>query len=251
MPVIELVDVCKSFDGQQVLRGLDLAVEANETLSIFGGSGAGKSVLLRLIAGLIKPDRGRVRVLGEEIVPLDERALVPIRRRMGFVFQGAALFDSLSVGENVAYPMREHTRWSEEEIYARVAQRLATVGLPGIEEHDPAALSGGMKKRVGIARALALEPEIVLYDEPTAGLDPANARMVSELIHSLKQQGGRTAIVVTHDLPCAFMISDRVAVLVDGRIAAIGSPHEIQQSELPEVQDFLGGMRRWLRPGGP
>ncbi|MBI2370589.1 MAG: ATP-binding cassette domain-containing protein [Deltaproteobacteria bacterium] len=244
MPVIELVDVWRGFDGREVLRGLGLAVEPNETLSIFGGSGAGKSVLLRLIAGLIKPDRGSIRVLGEDIVLLDEGALVPVRRRMGFVFQGAALFDSLSVGENVAYPMREHTRWPEEEIRARVADRLTTVGLPGIEAYEPAALSGGMKKRVGIARALALAPEVVLYDEPTAGLDPANARMVSELILTLKQQGGRSAVVVTHDLPCAFMISDRVAVLAEGRIAAIGPPDEIRRSELQEVQDFLGGVRR-------
>src|SRR2546426_10429261 len=180
---VELQGLWKGFDGQVVLRGLDLELPRRATLAVMGGSGSGKTVLLRLVAGLIKPDRGRVRLLGLDATPLREEALLPLRRRMGFVFQGAALFDSLTVYENVAYPLREHTSLGEAEIRERVVRNLSLVGL-GSEVLGllPAELSGGMKKRVGIARALSVEPEVLLFDEPTAGLDPTNAHLVSDLI---------------------------------------------------------------------
>ena len=180
---MSLEGVGKAFAGVPVLKGLDLEVSRGSTVTVMGGSGSGKTVLLRLIAGLIKPDRGRIRTLGVDITPLREEALLPIRRRMGFVFQGAALFDSLTVYENVAYPLREHATLPEAEIAERVHRLLARVGLrDDVDQKLPAELSGGMRKRVGIARALVLAPELVLYDEPTAGLDPTNARLITELV---------------------------------------------------------------------
>jgi phospholipid/cholesterol/gamma-HCH transport system ATP-binding protein len=239
---VRLDGVWKSFDGQVVLRGLDLEVPRGTTLTVMGGSGSGKTVLLRLTAGLIKPDRGRLEVLGVETAPLREDALLPLRRRMGFVFQGAALFDSLTVYENVAYPLREHTQLTEPEVAERVHAKLALVGLRDIDRKLPAELSGGMKKRVGIARALVLDPELVLYDEPTAGLDPTNARLITELIEGLKAQGvTETSMIVTHDLGFARAISDRIAILIGGRIAQIGPPAEIFASRQRDVQAFLAG----------
>ena len=235
-------EVWKSFDAQVVLRGLDLAVPRGTTLSVMGGSGSGKTVLLRLTAGLIKPDRGRIRVLGVETPMLREEALLPLRRRMGFVFQGAALFDSLSVYENVAYPLREHARLAEAEVAERVHRMLELVGLRDVDRKLPAELSGGMKKRVGIARALVLEPELVLYDEPTAGLDPTNARLITELVEGLKaQKVSETSMVVTHDLDFARSISDLVAILIEGRIAQVGAPDVIFHSHRSDVQAFLAG----------
>jgi phospholipid/cholesterol/gamma-HCH transport system ATP-binding protein len=243
-PVISLEGVWKAFDGPPVLRGLDLEVARGTTVTVMGGSGSGKSVLLRLIAGLIKPDGGRIRLFGVDTIPLREEALLPLRRRTGFVFQGAALFDSLTVHENVAYPLREHAHLSDAEVTARVHRLLARVGLR-VEDVDaklPAELSGGMRKRVGIARALALKPELVLYDEPTAGLDPTNARLITELIEALRAEGAtETAMVVTHDLQFAQAVSDLLAVLIDGRIAQIGPPDVVLHSELPGVQAFLAG----------
>ena len=241
---VELQGVWKGFEGQVVLSGLDLDVPRRATLSVMGGSGSGKTVLLRLVAGLIKPDRGRVRLLGLDATPLREEALLPLRRRMGFVFQGAALFDSLTVYENVAYPLREHTRLPEEEVADRVHRLLARVGLHDVDQKLPAELSGGMKKRVGIARALALEPELVLYDEPTAGLDPANARLITELVEGLKTEGGsETAMVVTHDLEFARAVSDLIAILIDGRIALVGPPDAVLHSDRRDVHAFLAGER--------
>jgi phospholipid/cholesterol/gamma-HCH transport system ATP-binding protein len=237
-------DVWRSFDGQVVLRSLTLEVPRGTTLSVMGGSGSGKTVLLRLTAGLIKPDRGRIRLLGVDTVPLREEALLPLRRRMGFVFQGAALFDSLTVYENVAYPLREHMRLSEAEMAGRVHRMLELVGLRDVDEKLPAELSGGMRKRVGIARALVLEPELVLYDEPTAGLDPTNARLITELVEGLKaQKVSETSMVVTHDLEFARSISDLVAILIEGRIAQVGSPEVIFRSTRSDVQAFLGGQQ--------
>jgi phospholipid/cholesterol/gamma-HCH transport system ATP-binding protein len=237
-------DVWRSFDGQVVLRGLTLDVPRGATLSVMGGSGSGKTVLLRLTAGLIKPDRGRIRLLGVDTVPLREEALLPIRRRMGFVFQGAALFDSLTVYENVAYPLREHLRLPEGEVAGRVHRMLELVGLRDVDEKLPAELSGGMRKRVGIARALVLEPELVLYDEPTAGLDPTNARLITDLVEGLKaQKVSETSMVVTHDLEFARSISDLVAILIEGRIAQVGSPEVIFRSTRSDVQAFLGGQQ--------
>ena len=240
--VVELRDVVKRFEGKDVLRGLSLAVERGETMVIMGGSGSGKTVTLRIIAGLIPPTSGVVQVFGERIDDLREEQLLPIRRRMGYVFQGAALFDSLSVLENVAYPLREHTSLGEAEIRARVHHFLSVVGL-GDEVLDllPSELSGGMRKRVGIARALAQEPQMLLFDEPTAGLDPTNSRMVAELILQLHSGVCDTAIVVTHDLELTRTVADRVAILIDGRFAALGPRDEVLASSDPAVQAFLAG----------
>jgi phospholipid/cholesterol/gamma-HCH transport system ATP-binding protein len=242
--VVELVGVRKSFDHDEVLRGVSLALFQGTTLAVMGGSGEGKTVLLRLVAGLIKPDAGEIKLFGTNIVPLREEPMLPLRRRMGFVFQGAALFDSLSVFENVAYPLREHTTWSEDKIAARVERFLGLVGLSGTERLLPQELSGGMKKRVGIARALVMEPEVVLFDEPTAGLDLTNARIIVELIVQLRRGVCDTAIVVTHDIEFAGLVADRMAILHGGRFVATGSPDEIHKSSDPTVQAFLAGELR-------
>ena len=243
-PVVELRGVRKAFDRNEVLRGVSLGLSKGTTLAVMGGSGAGKTVLLRLCAGLIYPDAGEIRLFGQNIERLREEAMLPLRRRTGFVFQGAALFDSLSVFENVAYPLREHTSWSEGEVTDRVHRFLSLVGLPGTDSLMPAELSGGMKKRVGIARALVFEPEVVFFDEPTAGLDPTNARVVGELIAELRSGVCDTAIVVTHDVEFAGMVADQMAILHDGRFAAMGTPAEIHGSAVPAVQAFLAGELR-------
>ena len=243
-PVVELHGVRKTFDRNEVLRGVSLGLSKGTTLAVMGGSGAGKTVLLRLCAGLIYPDAGEIRLFGQNLERLREEAMLPVRRRTGFVFQGAALFDSLSVFENVAYPLREHTSRSEGEITDRVHRFLSLVGLPGTDSLLPAELSGGMKKRVGIARALVFEPEVVFFDEPTAGLDPTNARVVGELIAELRSGVCDTAIVVTHDVEFAGMVADQMAILHDGRFAAIGTPAEIHGSAVPAVQAFLAGELR-------
>jgi phospholipid/cholesterol/gamma-HCH transport system ATP-binding protein len=241
-PVVEVSDLRKSFDSNEVLRGVSFALARGETLVIMGGSGSGKTVLLRLIAGLIRPEGGRIRLFGRNIEHLTEEALLPLRRRMGYVFQGAALFDSLSVHENVAYPLREHTSLGEAEIAERVVRNLSLVGL-GSEVLPllPAELSGGMRKRVGIARALSVEPEVLLFDEPTAGLDPTNAKLVAELIVELRGGVCDTAIVVTHDVELARTVADRVAVLIDGRFGALGPAVEVLSGHDPAVQAFLAG----------
>ncbi len=240
--IVEVVELWKRFDGTEVLRGLSFEARKGETLVVMGGSGSGKTVLLRHIAGLIQPDRGQVKVFGQNIEALSEEELLPIRRRMGFVFQGAALFDSLSVFENVAYAPREHTRLSEEEIRDRVVEALSRVGLTkDVLPLLPAELSGGMRKRVGIARALMVEPEIMLYDEPTAGLDPTNARLVADLISEVQAGVCDTSIVVTHDLELARGVATRVAVLIDGRFAALGPRDAVLDSDEPAVRAFLTG----------
>ena len=240
-PAAELRGVFKSFEGNRVLQGLDLAVRAGESLTIIGGSGTGKSVLLRLIIGLLKPDVGQILLEGQDIVPLRERELLRVRRKVGMVFQGSALFDSLSVEENVAYALREHTDWDGERIRARVREALDLVGLNDVERMQPAELSGGMRKRVAVARAIALPPRILLYDEPTTGLDPSNVEKVNELILDLKHKLGVTSVVVTHDMPSALKVSDRLAMLREGRIAAIGSPEEIQATHHSLIRDFIEG----------
>lgn len=241
-PVIEVSDLWKAFDGNQVLRGLSFALGRRETLVVMGGSGSGKTVLLRSVAGLLRPDRGRIRVFGRSIERLREEDLLSIRRRLGYVFQGAALFDSLTVHENVAYPLREHRRLGEAEIRDRVLQALALVGLDGdVLPLLPAELSGGMRKRVGIARAITAEPEVMLFDEPTAGLDPTNARLVTDLISQVRAGVCDTSIVVTHDLELARSAADRVAVLIGGRFAALGPRDDVLASEAPEIRAFLAG----------
>jgi phospholipid/cholesterol/gamma-HCH transport system ATP-binding protein len=240
-PAIELHRVRLAFDSHEVLRGIDLSVLKGETLTIMGGSGSGKTVLLRLIAGLIKPDLGEIRIEGTDIVPLDEDEMLSVRQRMGVVFQQAALFDSMSVADNIAYPLREHAMLDEAAIQQRVSELLDIVGLPGIEEKYPAELSGGMRKRVGIARGLAMKPAIVLYDEPTSGLDPSNAKMISQLIVHVAETFGTTSVVVSHDLYWSLKISARVALIYGGKIIAVGTPAEFQASPVPEVQAFLAG----------
>ena len=244
-PIVEVVDLWKSFDANVVLRGVSFSVSKGETLAVMGGSGTGKTVLLRHVAGLVKPDRGQVRVFARGIERLREEELLPVRRRMGYVFQGAALFDSLSVYENVAYPLREHTRLGESEIRARVSRYLSLVALNGsVLPLLPAELSGGMRKRVGIARALVSEPEMLLFDEPTGGLDPTNARLVADLIRDLRGGVCDTAIVVTHDVELTKTIATRVAILIEGRFAALGTVDEVVQADNPAVQAFLAGEAR-------
>ena len=243
--LVELVDVRKSFDANEVLRSISVQLDKGETLVIMGGSGSGKTVMLRIVAGLLPPDSGQVRVFGIEISHLSEEELLRIRRRLGYVFQGAALFDSLDVYENVAYPLREHTSLSENEIEERVRHFLSLVAL----EEDvlpllPSELSGGMRKRVGIARALIIEPEMLLFDEPTAGLDPTNSKMVGELIVQLRSGACDTSIVVTHDLELARVVADRIAILIDGQFAALGARDAVLESKNPVVQAFLAGEAR-------
>jgi phospholipid/cholesterol/gamma-HCH transport system ATP-binding protein len=239
--VIEFVGVHKAFGGQPVLRGVDLDIHEGETFTILGGSGSGKSVCLKHMIGLMRPDSGQVRVFGNAIEALPERALVPIRTSVSMIFQSAALFDSLSVYENIAYPLREHQRWPEARVAARVAVCLEAVGLDGVEAMMPSELSGGMRKRVGVARGIAMEPAVILYDEPTTGLDPTNQRRIGELIRSLQQRLHVTSVVVTHELDLCFAISDRVALLKDGRIVAVGGAAEIRASDHPDVRAFLDG----------
>ncbi|HSB70018.1 MAG TPA: ABC transporter ATP-binding protein [Candidatus Methylomirabilis sp.] len=248
---IELQGVRMAFDGHQVLQGVDLAVRPGESLTIIGGSGTGKSVLLRLVIGLLKPEAGQILLDGQDIVPLPERELLRVRRKVGMVFQGSALFDSLSVGENVAFALREHTALGEAEIAARVREALDMVGLGEVEGMDPAELSGGMRKRVAVARAIALPPRILLYDEPTTGLDPGNVEKIVELILDLKTKLGVTSIVVTHDMPSAMKLSDRIAMLHQGRIAAIGTPEEVQATHHSLIRDFIQGRLQREARGAP
>jgi phospholipid/cholesterol/gamma-HCH transport system ATP-binding protein len=242
--LVELRDVRKSFEQKEVLCGVSLSLRKGTTLAVMGGSGAGKTVLLRISAGLVRPDAGQVSLFGTRIERMREEAMLALRKRTGFVFQGAALFDSLSVFENVAYPLREHTRMPLGEITDRVHRFLSLVGMPGTDELLPAELSGGMRRRVGIARALVMEPEVVFFDEPTAGLDPTNARLVAELIATLRAGVCDTAIVVTHDVGFADMIADQMAILYQGRFADLGTPAEIHASSNPDVRRFLAGELR-------
>jgi len=244
MAIIEVQQVWKAFDQKPVLRGVSLSLDKGSVFAVMGGSGSGKTVLLRIIDGLLRPDRGEVRLFGSRIDVLREEQMLPLRRRVGFVFQGAALFDSLSVFENVAFPLREHTALSLGEITERVHRLLEMVGLPGADEQWPAELSGGMRRRVGIARALVMEPEVVLFDEPTAGLDPTNARLVAELIAELRRGVCDTAMVVTHDIEFADLVATEMAILYQGRFAEVGSPAAIHASANPTVRRFLAGELR-------
>ncbi len=247
-PVIEIRDLHKALGGRPVLRGVNLIVRRGERLVILGRSGCGKTVLLKHIVGLLKADRGCVCVEGTDITTLSEGKLDRVRRKIGMLFQDAALFDSMSVYENIAFPLWEHTRMREAEIRTRVRERLALVGLAGIEEMRPEELSGGMKKRVGLARAIALHPEIVLYDEPTSGVDPVMGQEINALIVRLSEQLGVTSVVVTHDVEGAFDIAEHTALLEGGRIVATGTPEEFHRLEHPAVAAFLAGQahkRSW------
>ena len=239
--MIELTNVYKSFHRKQVLEGVDLEIERGETMVIIGGSGSGKSVLIKHIIGLLQPDRGSVRVGGQDLSSLDEHALSELRKKFGMLFQGAALFDSLSVWENVGFGLRQHTHLSEGRVRQIAAEKLAMVGLRGVEDLMPSELSGGMRKRVGLARAIAMEPQILLYDEPTTGLDPIMADVINELILQLKERLQVTGVAITHDMTSAYKIADRIAVLYQGKILQIGTPEEIQNSQNPVVRQFITG----------
>jgi len=240
--LVEFRNLHKSFGDKQVLRGVDLRVNRGETQVIMGSSGSGKSVLLSMLVGLLTPDAGQVLVDGEDVTrfkTIDEWRHVWLRT--GFLFQGAALFDSMTVGENIAFPLRQHRKLSEDEIAARVAEVLSWIELEGIEDKMPAELSGGMQKRVGLARSIVLEPEIVVYDEPTTGLDPLTSDTISELIRRLQRERHVTSIVVTHDVRCAFLVADRVAMLDEGKILVEGPLEEIKQSPNAKLRAFLYG----------
>lgn len=231
----------KRLGGRWVLDGVDLDIPDGKTVVVMGRSGTGKSVLLKHVIGLMQPDAGQIEVDGEPIVGLGEGELNRVRKRFGMLFQGAALFDSLSVGENVALPLREHTKLPDAEIRRRVAERLDWVGLEGIEDMKPASLSGGMRKRVGLARALSLDPAYILYDEPTTGLDPIMADVINRLIRSLQQRIGVTSIVVTHDLASAYHVGDLMAMLHEGHVKFTGSPEELRAASDPFVRQFVEG----------
>ena len=238
---VEVHGVSKRFGPTRVFDGLELAVRRGETFTVLGPSGSGKSVLLKLLIGLYKPDAGRILVDGVNVVALDEAALRAVRQKIGLVFQGAALFDSLTVGENVAYGLREHYDWPAAKIAERVAECLQWVGLPGIEAQHPSDLSGGMKKRVGLARALAPGPDVILYDEPTTGLDPSNTRRINELIVALNARLSVTSIVITHDMHSAFEVSDRVGLLRGRKVSLIVDVETARSSPPPELQAFVSG----------
>jgi phospholipid/cholesterol/gamma-HCH transport system ATP-binding protein len=240
--VIEISQLHKSFKGTAVLKGVDLSIGESERLVIIGGSGSGKSVLLRHIAGLLKPDSGSVKIDGQDIVPLAERALNPIRKKIGVLFQGAALFDSLDVFQNVAFSLHEERSHSPDEIRGRVREVLDLVGMGGQEKKKPAELSGGMRKRVGLARAIVSRPSIMLYDEPTTGLDPQIADSINRLILKLSKNLNVTSIVVTHDMVSAYMIANRMAMLHQGKILVSGTPDAIQKNADPIVQHFIHGI---------
>ena len=238
---IVLKDVYRAFGANQVLRGLDLEVQDGETLSVIGFSGAGKTVVLKHMVGLIRPDSGDVVVDGKNVNELDVEELNALRRDVGYVFQFAALFDSMSIAENVAMGLRRVPGTYEEEIVSRVRECLALVDLEGIEDQYPSELSGGMVKRAGLARAIATKPKYLLYDEPTTGLDPVTVTVIDRLIVRMKEELGVTGIVVTHDIESAYRISDRIAMLHDGRIRICGTVDEIRGSDDPLLRSFLEG----------
>jgi phospholipid/cholesterol/gamma-HCH transport system ATP-binding protein len=240
---VQLAGVKKRFDGLTVYESLDLVLERGETLSVLGPSGAGKSVMLKLIIGLFQADGGRIVVDGTDISGLGEEdaKLREVRRRVGMLFQGSALFDSLTVGDNVAYGLREHFTWPVAKVQARVQECLEWVGLPGTEQMRPADLSGGMKKRVGLARALAPGPDIILYDEPTTGLDPTNTRRINELIVALREKLGVSSLVITHDMASALAVADRVALLERGRIVVTVAADEARHDPPAPLLKFMRG----------
>lgn len=243
-PIIKFRRVKKAFGPKVIYRSLNLDVFPGETLTIMGGSGVGKSVMLKLLIRLLDADSGSVTFHGEEVTTMSERDISVVRRRIAMLFQGAALFDSISVGENVEYGLREHLRkeMNEKQIRERVDWALSLVGLPGIEPMRPSDLSGGMKKRVGLARAIAIQPEVLLYDEPTTGLDPINTERINHLINGLKAALKVTSIVVTHDMKSAFTISDRMAMVHSGEIILVGKPEQFRVSHDPRVSDFINGV---------
>jgi phospholipid/cholesterol/gamma-HCH transport system ATP-binding protein len=239
--MIKIEGLWKSFGGTEVLRGLDLEIHDAETIVIIGRSGGGKSVLLKHLCGLLKPDKGKVLVDGVDIVPLDEQEITPIRKQFGFLFQSAALFDSMTLYDNVAFPLREGRR-SEAEVHKRVEESLTIVDLLQAQDKKPAELSGGMRKRAGLARAVVANPKYVLYDEPTTGLDPIRADNINQLILRLHDQLHCTGVAVTHDMVSAYKIADRIAMLHEGTIHVVGTPEEILATQDPIVKQFITGV---------
>ena len=231
----------RRLNGRDVLAGVDLDVPTGKTVVVIGRSGTGKSVLLKHIIGLMQPDAGSIVVDGQEVVGLTGAPLREVRKHFGLLFQGGALFDSLTVGENVALPLREHTKMTEAKIRDRVRERLELVGLQGVESAKPASLSGGMRKRVGLARAIAMDPAYILYDEPTTGLDPIMADVINRLIRSLQKRIGVTSIVVTHDLNSAYHVGDHLAMLNEGKIVFNGTPDEVRNTTDAMVRQFIEG----------
>jgi phospholipid/cholesterol/gamma-HCH transport system ATP-binding protein len=238
---IQLTGIHKGFGPKQILRGLDLDVEEGETVSLVGFSGAGKSVTLKHIAGLLMPDRGTVVVDGKEVPKLSRNDLYKMRLDMGYVFQFAALFDSMTIGDNVAMGLRQKGGMSEKEIQARIAESLGRVGLDGFEKRLPSELSGGQRKRAGLARAIAYRPKYLLYDEPTSGLDPVTTEVIDRLIIRMKEDLGVTSLVITHDMKSAYAISDRIAMLFEGRVVEVGTPDEIKRTDNLIVRGFVEG----------
>lgn len=239
--VLRLEGICKRFGKRVVLDGLDLLLHAGENLAILGKSGTGKSVLLKIITGLLQPDAGQVSLWGQRVEHLGEAEWAPFRRRMGFVFQSGALFDSLTVLENVLFPLREQRRVGDQEAFKIAEERLEWVGLQATGHMPPSDLSGGMRRRVAIARTLAVDPEFVLYDEPTTGLDPITGRKISRLMRDMDRKLRSTSILVTHDLDCARTVSSRWAYLSEGRVLCDGAPADFFSSPEPEVREFLLG----------
>jgi phospholipid/cholesterol/gamma-HCH transport system ATP-binding protein len=240
--IVSFDNVWKRYSGKDILAGANINIARGEVLCVLGPSGTGKSVTLRHINGLTQPDEGEVKVFGETITNLSEEELSPIRRRVAMLFQGGALFDSMNVEQNIAFPVTEHTDKSPEEIGALVSEKLTMVGLPGIQRKMPSELSGGMRKRVALARSIALEPEIILYDEPTTGLDPVSSEKIAQLIVDLNVRLQTTSVVVTHDVVTARTVSDRVAFLYQGRFQFIGTFDEATRSGHPILQDYFRAM---------
>ena len=239
--ILEYIDIHKSFGSKVIYKGLHLQIQKGETLCIIGGSGTGKSVMIKMLVGLLRPDQGKILAWGEDISKYNEKEMLPIRKRIAMLFQNGALFDSLTVAENIAYPLIEH-KWGDEEQRAkRVSEVLEMVGLPGIEDQKPSELSGGMRKRVALARSIAVEPEVLLYDEPTTGLDPISIRRINGLIMDLQKKLGVTSIVITHEMPSVFTIADRVALVRDHHIAFVGTPDEIKALDDQSIQEFIRG----------
>jgi phospholipid/cholesterol/gamma-HCH transport system ATP-binding protein len=239
--LIRLEGVWKRFGAHEVFRDLTVAFRRGETTVVLGASGVGKSVMLKLVLGLLRPDRGRIYIDGAEITDLSERALAPLRTRFGMVFQGAALFDFMTVYENVAFALREHRDLPEEEVRRIVRRKLALVDMDGTEDLWPEQLSGGMRKRVGLARAIAMDPEVILYDEPTTGLDPVTADTINELILRCRRELKATSIVVTHDMASAFKVGDRLVMLSEGSVIADGPPEVFRRDPDIRVQRFIHG----------
>jgi phospholipid/cholesterol/gamma-HCH transport system ATP-binding protein len=241
LPMIRTCSLMKKIGEQEILRGVDLEVCTGETLAIIGRSGGGKSVLLKHLVGLMEPNSGEIWIEGQNISGLTERQLAAIRKKVGILFQGGALFDSMTVADNIAFPLREAGERDSKALRSKVAEMLEVMEMEGQEQKMPESLSGGMKKRVGLARAIIRRPSCVLYDEPTAGLDPVVADSINRLIRRLQERFGMTSVVVTHDMKSAFDVADRIAYLHQGRIYFHGTPGDLQRSSDPLIQDFLLG----------